>query len=436
MTNANSIEQNRAANNYLGNFHRAQAYKGRGMGFPVELFTWFCYPSKDDNSDEKPNLVITNNNGLNAFIALADNKEDAGKGAFELNGETYMVHYYLCTQSFQKPIKIGLIVTEFNDIKELTKNQRHVIWAYKHGLVNRHDLLDSVDYTSDPLHEQQLRRLANLETGKRYSMLTHKFLNLVRIWNPATEVDFTGYGSGKLTIDATEFILPMGERLILGYQDNSQIRRVDGYFSPKLTRYTSLQWANSTDPTKGLVSADVGVHDVVSTSEMIEEFIDPIRRYTQLLLRSVPSDLEEGEIGNRTLQIVTGDDKSLDLAMEHGNGKVVGSISILKDENGKYFLSPLTDEKDAVESIYIYDRDYGFGDYRLRIPSIFNRKETVELFKDFFKYIDYDVVLKTGSLTGGGYACGTVRIQKLYHRFTQCDVDSNVIVLGDEITVE
>lgn len=433
MTNANSIEQNRAANNYLGNFHRAQAYKGHGMGFPVELFSWFCYPSKDDSSDGKPNLVITNNNGLNAFIALADNKEDAGKGVFELNGETYMVHYYLCTQPFQKPIKIGLIVTEFNDIKELTLGHRHVIWAYKHGLANRHDLLDSVDYTSDPLQEQQLRRLANLETGKRYSMLTHKFLNLVRIWNPATEVDFTGYDSGKLTIDATEFILPMGERLILGYQDNSQIRGAKGYFSPKLTRYTSLQWANSTDPTKGLVGADVCVHDVVSTAEMIEDFIDPIRRYTQLLLRSVPSNLEEGEIGNRTLEIITGDDESLDRAMEHGNGEVVGSISILKDDDGKYFLSPLTDEKDAVESIYIYDRDYGVDEYRLRMPSKFNRKATVELFKDFFKYIDYDAVLKTGSLTGGGYTCGTVRIHKLYHRFTQNDVDSNVIVLGDEL---
>lgn len=413
MTTNNTVATNNAADLMLRDFiEHVWVTKHIGLDF----FASFCtVPEgiKEEDSYKKENFVLTNEDVFSKFLQYKGIEKDADY-SLGFDGNKCPVFSYKDSW-LGTDVTINFVVTNFTKV-----DQPNPVWlnilAYQKGWLLKEDLVALIDeYDYHTLSQQVYKRLLADKSKPTYSLLTHKFKNVVSLMRNMHTLWLSDVAEEDFIIDHDSFILPMLSKAVVR-QKTSKFTYQSDFNKTETFNSNLFEWVED------------GLHVRSSKPKTGMDIKTPNQRFLSQLLYGLvdPDQLDEVKKFNITIMVNTGKG---DFVLSD-NEEIKGYLPILTDKEGKDFITPLA-KSERNFTVISSKNHFFFGTDRFYIvaPTDMTEEEAMAIFTDFFYYLDCDINFKTGQYFGGGSSVlRTLAIDKVCTHFTEEDRLSNYIV--------
>lgn len=423
------------AENNFTIFHLLDRYKRVNWREQIKNFIFGHFQRCPDNS--KPQLVLASEESVLQWVNFC--KVENSAEPFHVASKTIIidsVEHEIKVYTFENldkgPIGIGFVIYDNIDEKMQSLNTytEKLIWLYKNNLISKEGLVWSISFLTK-LEQQQLHCLAKVNQDKPwFSILTHEFENFVNVMRQIENFTSTGSAVNDEKLMCKDgFILPINTNVLFEVKSNDLITVGSRNKKLPVSEQYFVNWRED-DYTKGVILTQVNLE--VDTS-CLNKIFKP--GYT-LLKELINFGLKEEFKGcidtfeELRFEFFVGERSGIQESLNHRGSKFVGSINLIKNEEGGYTIAPILNKENSDLVLEMFFNDKWDGCLTFIAPESCSRNDAKNMIREFLQYGDIDVDLVAGGVYGGGYTFTSISIRSLEQKFYQEDIDNGTIILG------
>lgn len=381
----------------------------------------------------EPNIIFVHSEDMDKLKKF--HGEVVHRDTIELDGNEYDLFIYNLESSnncIYRPVYLGIIYHDgCFDFENRIDN---------YAFLFRNNLLHSTTFTKlvknikcSPTRYHFLHLAGYEPEGNFYSFVTHKFENLVTLEH-ADGVKYkiyTEYGDNfevNLALDEHEFILPLTASARIRQRKRNLVINHSVY------EQGGLKWGDGEDGiTKGLsfIPSDcAGFDDFEGEAITLDQTFKGLLNDLMVCAGLAEDDIRDN------LYVVRGNEKDIETAFfntdenDWHSKTLVGRLAIAK-EGDKYFITPLVKPTSMSNTILVYKLTSGSNNYMV-CPSCMALNQVIEMIKDYFKLLDFDIGVNICATAGGGYHYDSFNLANSGHyRFNDTHVEDGIIVVKE-----
>lgn len=380
----------------------------------------------------EPNIIFVNKEDAEKLKSF--HGEVMCKGIFALDGVEHELFIYNIASSnncIWTPVYLGVVYHDgcfnFNNYLD------NYLFLFRNSLLHSKTFIElAKDIKCSTTRYQCLRIAGYQPEGNFYSEITHKFENIVAL-KYDTNAEYKIFApcnnnyNLNLGLNKSDFILPLGAYVRIRQRKHNLVENHSVY------EQGILHWSgDGTKVTNGLTFKPDDFLDSSVFDSMGITLEQTFNNLVKDLL--VSAGVSEGDFRDN-VHVVHGEERDIETAFFNTDKddwhckELVGRLAAVK-EGEDYFISPLL-QPTAANTILVYKLTSGTTNY-LVCPSYMKQSQVINMFKDYFKLLDFDLNVKIGATAGGGYCYSSFNlINNGYYRFNDSHVEDGIIVVKE-----
>ncbi len=374
-------------------------------------------------TDEKGERSIKNN--------VCDYKLHNVNHTFPDGREEYLEYYQLNT---------GETFYVLVDETFFTLNELHdkILYLFNLGLMAANpELPEVMDF--DVLEKARLRNLfKTFETVNWYSLNTHHFDNLLRFKEKILGMDAYTTNFDNLAtniwLDDKSILLPPNHAISLSFQKEDALAWNSRY-KPKLlvTENVTVSWASNDESFGTIVMKPC---DEFDGDDFFVNQSTRFMRDQRAFIQAISDEPLDDSIFKTDVSFVKAD-ADYGAVSYLRDYDLVGRLVIDINGDGTIQLNPLAKSDDTKQGCGVYKNkrnSFGNTEYCICFGADINSQKMADAIKHFYLCLGWDIKVSKVNICGPGYNHLGLSIRDIEKAFTQIDVDTKTIMLGEKRT--